>query len=301
MQELKGQKSDTQTQKEMISMLKREASHSPPDSGIDDQLIHRFDDIDFDDESDDTTVELLSRLTAEERQQFEHMVTTGQVTSFMPVIRRDPWYLTFKPTLVTQASDKAGFGVRRDLINQLPELSAICGQKEPSVHLKYCLMNVLVSYCSACRHFNGERMSLADEFVDELLLGSAVLREGAVFQDTSTALHHCTQHLIQELHLTVEEVRRLFEDVRLIIQDKNLVLEVMADVWLAMDKCLSDKKPEKEKRVKLKLLQKKVQFLIAWCKKQELQSVAHEVDFVTAGLPVSRRQTDDPLELFVLK
>lgn len=308
MEELKGQKAGSDVHKDMLSILMRETAEPGicSDAEPHQDLNGRFDGIDLDDESEEATADLMSRLTAEEKQQFEHMVRTGQITSLIPDMKTDPWWLTFKPKLVEQVSESTvtGFGCRRDLVNRLPELTSIC-KKEPSLLIKYSVINVLISYCSACRRFAGDHMSLSDEFVQELLLGSAVLSEAAVFQSTSTAMHHCSHQLIHELKLSTKEVRTLFQDVRIIAGDKNLVLELLADIWFVLNKCLSAK-CDKEHRSTLKRLQKKVEFMIAWCKKRgaDLHDVVREVEYLTVRLPVDEDDVDPQSvdhKLFVVK
>lgn len=285
----------------MVSILKHVAESPIADHELDDEtdlgedgddLIDRLDGIDLHDESDKGAAELLSRLTADERKEFEDMISSGRIVSLIPdEEKRDAWWINFKPKLVSEDSDSpsSGLGDRRDLINRLPQLSAICG-REPSPYLKYCLINLFISYCYTCRLFNGDHRSCADEFLEELTLRCPVVRDGTVFHDTGTALQHCLHELTIEQHITEAFARQLLEDVKCILLDKNAVLELLSHMWFVVRTCLSCTRL-KESRKDNRLLLKKMEYLIAWSKErgEELQLLVHEVDVqILQSAPKSR-------------
>lgn len=257
LQQLKSGPSNSK--KDMVEILRRTADDEVDGSPESDS---RFDGIDLDDVSAEGITELLSRLTTQERKEFEEMVSSGRITSLIPKEdREEAWWLHFKPKLVSDDADpsSSGLGPNRDLVNRIPALTAISKQ-EASPDLKYCLLNLFISYCYTFRLFNGDRSSCPDDFLDEIRLRSAVVGEEAVFRDTATALVHCTQNLLGEKLVSQEFVQQLLEDVKLIASDKNASLELLSDLWFVIRDCLTIKAKRKEN----KLLQKKIEYFISW-------------------------------------
>jgi hypothetical protein len=150
-------------------------------------------------------------------------------------------------------------------------------------------MNLIVSYCYTYRLFGGDVKSCANEFLEELRARSIVVRDAFVFPDTATALHHCTQNLINDQHIPASLVKQLFQDVRMIISDTNAVLELLSDTWFVVKDCLSSAASREKKQCKL--LQKKLEYLISWTKDHghELEPLTHEVDLLVARVGAEMR------------
>lgn len=300
LEELKSQPPDTSSKRNVVNILKRDAD-SEKSSATDcfsgeEDLARRFDGIDFEDVSAEGTADLLARLTADERSDFENMISSGSIASLIPdEDKSEPWWINFQPVLLSEELDSvsSGLGARRDLVNRLPLLSAISG-REPSPHLKYCLMNVVISYCYTCRLFNGDHLSCADEFLEEISLRSPVVRDAFVFCDTGTALQDCLQTLVNEQHISQAFVRQLFEDVKLVIADRNTVLELLSHVWFVIHECLSCASL-KAKRKDIRLLSKKIEYFIAWTKERghELEPLVQEIDLLSVQAGTKTRAKKD--------
>ena len=287
LEKLKSDSPHAGSEKDMVAILKRvaEESDTDPPAECSGDLVSRFKGIDFDDDSAEGTTKLLARLTAEERKEFEEMVCCGRIINLIPDEEKaEPWWINFRPKLVSDECDSqsSGLGAKRDLVNQLPPLSAISG-RAASPDLKYCLMNLFISYCYTYRLFSGDHMSCPEDFLEELCLRCAVLRDGSVFRDTATALQHCAHNLISERLVSQAFVKLLFEDVKSVTSDKNAILRLFADVWFLVHQCISCA-TLKSKRKENKLLLKKIEYFVAWTKDQshELVPLIHEIDLLIA-------------------
>lgn len=285
MEVLQDQKAGDDSARCMVQILKRQAeSDSCEDSEeCDEDIASRFEGIDLtinddEEESEAVTEDLLSRLTATEIREFEHLIATGRITDLIPAAKlSDPWWIDFNPCLVQEITASASSNPRRDLINCLPDFQQI-SRTSASPFLKYNILNLCMSYCHLWRYFNGKYRNLAEEFLLELSAISPVAGQGQVaFDDTASALMACETFLVQNRNVPTAAVSQLVSDVKCISGNKHMVLELLADVWLLIDHALTV--GTKRKR-DLKLLQKKMEYLIAWIKSHstELIRLSSEID-----------------------
>lgn len=285
MEDLQDQKAGSDSAKRMIEILKRQAESdtSADDEEYDDDIASRFEGIDLtinddEEESEAVTQELISRLTATEMREFEHLIATGRIADLIPpATLSDPWWINFNPCLVQEVKDTATSNPRRDLINRLPDFTQIT-RTQASPFLKYNLLNLFMSYCYLWRYFNGKYRNLADEYLTELQAISPVASQGKVaFDDTASALTACQTFLVQSRNVPTATISQLINDVKCISGNKHMALELLADLWLLIEHALAIGTKRKKD---LKLLQKKIEYFIAWVKSysNELSSLSSEID-----------------------
>ncbi|XP_045770610.1 zinc finger HIT domain-containing protein 2 [Maniola jurtina] len=192
------------------------------DDGSDIDLHTRIKDLDLDDPN-----ALWNALTEDERNEFEAMLSGGDVGTIIP--QWEPWWCYRKEKKILEEI-KEGNEENEHLklcpdIKTVPKFSSLTSMK-PSEAIRYNMANVLASYAFIARYFNGEIEPL--EAASYLLDISTNLSSNANFDDADLAVESVVQRCLQSEYIQTDTASLdvMKNDVYLILQgpsdDNNL-------------------------------------------------------------------------------
>ncbi|XP_068156543.1 zinc finger HIT domain-containing protein 2 [Drosophila tropicalis] len=239
--------------------------------------------------------EVWSRLTVEEQQEFQKLITSGDIMKLMPDYK--PWWSKSKNSKIViinaPADDKSKVP---EIAKNIPKFSDIC-QKEPSPCLHYNLWNILSAYACVDRFFSGEqRTTNASEAAAHLVNLSATLKYGTNFEDAEDAIVSVEMESLTTgnkssaeagANLLVESREQLQQDARQLMSSKDNKLAALSDVLhlLQQSKALGKRAHTDEaqfqkifalangsielNRAKLTQLIKKIEFLLSYVMMRE--------------------------------
>lgn len=278
---LREMKVDNETKVKTLQMIKRSREMELEEdlqadaeevSSDEEDLASRLKNVDLDvDEFDEETVKLvLSQLTDEEKQEFENMIKTGDIMNLVPEHEFwKPWWLTFEPKLVEEATPSSKLVRKTKSTSHVPQIHdkiAPLSQLTSKVSDNVChsVTNIVISFAYVCRYLNGEHHKQAVDAVNELVAISAVFRDNTVFEDSKLSVQSVLQILINEKQVPIDFCSQLVEDCRKIVSRKETTLRMLSDLLAVINEAVRLLKSDQELRRKLKLIEKKVQFLLSW-------------------------------------
>lgn len=202
--------------------------------------------------------EVWSRLTAEEQQEFQKLIASGDIMKLMPDYK--PWWCkstNSKIVVINSAADIRG--EIPEIQQNIPKFTDIC-KKMPSPCLHYNLWNILSSYACVARFFSGEQRTNSSEAVAHLVNLSATLKYGTNFEDAEDAIisvemEACTTgngpagaaavgSAGAGANFLVESREQLQEDARQLMSTRKHKLAALSDILQLMQqtKALSKRK-----------------------------------------------------------
>ncbi|XP_017864895.1 PREDICTED: zinc finger HIT domain-containing protein 2 [Drosophila arizonae] len=246
--------------------------------------------------------EVWSRLTAEEQQEFQKLIASGEIMKLMPDYK--PWWCKPKNSkivvLPAATDDKIDMP---EIHKNIPTFTSLC-KKTPSPCLHYNLWNILSAYACVARFFGGEQRTNASEAVAHLVNLSATLKYGTNFEDAEDAIvsvqmEACTTgngpagaaavgSAGAGTNFLVESREQLQEDARQLMSTTQHKLAALSDILqlLQQSKALSKRKHSEEaefqklfalasgsvelNRTKLSQLIKKIEFMLSYVAREEL-------------------------------
>lgn len=253
--------------KKMYEILKRVENDEPTDSDLE-----LSDDEGLDSDDDEGTVEddndladrlegidlndaeaLWSKLTDSERQEFNKIIQSEDVTSILPEFKAW-WERKIKRKLVTEMNGDAADEVEPHvehpkIIESIVDFSRI-STKSPAPCVLNNLKNVLAGYSSMVRFFYGEHGTSKHEAVTYLVSICANLRANANFDDSAVAIESIRQDALNEGYaIDEQDARQMKKDVNHLIegpiQDKQtntFVLAALSDLHNLFSTVKAEKK-----------------------------------------------------------
>jgi len=168
----------------------QDAEDDDLDSDDDDDLAERLEGVDLEDAD-----QVWTRLTPEERAEFEKMCATGNIQNLVPEFV--PWWDPRKNEVKLvqdvayhegqKDSDEANARPTFDVAS-IPPLKSLIGDKPASPLIKFSLLNVTYAYAYAMKLFGGYEPDDSVEFVSVCLAVSANLSEGQNFDSADVAV-----------------------------------------------------------------------------------------------------------------
>ncbi|KAH8383620.1 hypothetical protein KR009_009683 [Drosophila setifemur] len=249
--------------------------------------------------------EVWNRLTAEEQEEFQKLITNGDIMKLMPDFK--PWWL--KPqnskivVISTPEEEVKKDNPKPEIHKNIAKFADIC-KKEPSPCLHYNLWNILSAYACVARFFGGEQQTNASEAVAHLVNLSATLKYGTNFEDAEDAIVSVEMEAITTgngpagaaavgsagagTNFLVESREQLQQDARQLMATKDHKLAALSDVLQllqqtkAMNKRKSPQEAEFQKlfalasgsveldRTKLSQLVRKIEFMLSYVSREEV-------------------------------
>lgn len=156
-------------------------------------------------------------------------------------------------------------------LKELPKLKDIIGNNPPNDNLRFCLIDILLTYTCTQRIFNGDLYDSPLETYEIIRQLSKVLSQNKIYSD----LESCIFSFINELNLIsdidVDPVDVCLEDLRQIVTSlDSYAIRAMSDFYKFLKKCQKFMKKENEEvSAELFKMWKKVYFYIAYCGEYE--------------------------------
>lgn len=186
--------------------------------------------------------EVWSKLTDDEKRNFESLLQSGDVSQIIPVF--NPWWeVKVKKTkihFVDEAPDQELSKIEYpEIHNDIPEFDRL-SSKSPSPCVRFNLINILAGYTSMVRFFNGDHHSYPHEAASYISQISDNLKSNVNFETEIFAIesisHNCHTKDITESEVSVKQMK---SDVDLLIEGpysdgtpSNLyVLSSLSDLW----------------------------------------------------------------------
>ncbi|GLV38288.1 uncharacterized protein CBL_12937 [Carabus blaptoides fortunei] len=223
MTELRTQDKDPAMKQKMLDILNKvhASDHNEPDIDSDDDeetpdLAERLANVDLND-----VKTIWSLLTADEKQEFESLVRSGDVTKLVPLWI--PWWEQHvKKPLVQELHTN----LEPDYIKSCPKvmenikLFQSLTKVKPSDCVKYNVVNTIAAYTCTVRYFNGDHFDFSNEAVYLLMCLSKNLHSSVNFESYSLALESVHQlALVNEWMSTDTEVKsKIYKDIEHILQ-----------------------------------------------------------------------------------
>jgi len=237
-QELSGEhvsKDGRSSMMDILQRMNREEEEDDSEDSDDDEdpvdLSERLQDIDL-----DNTNEVWDKLTKDEKKQFGELVKSGDLTSILPEFV--PWWQqkvsVSKIRDLNEPEDESYKESCPIVCQQITKFSSIC--KNPSVYLKYGLLNVLYAYAYAVKYFSGDYKDDYCEFVEivQLLAGNL---NGKNYELADTAVEAAASEVNnhQFLAISLEFSRNVKKDVVQIVKgptgnDNYFILAALSDL-----------------------------------------------------------------------
>lgn len=162
------------------------------------ELAERLQDVDLNDAN-----AVWSQLTESERQEFENILQSNDISQLMEV--RAPWWTHKNPKpLIEEITPEPPKKNQPNadippICPNIPNLSQVSA-RPPAVCLRHNIVNVISAYSLTFRYFNGEHLNSAKESCSFLISISGSLRANANFSDDQMAidavLNDCsTEHI----------------------------------------------------------------------------------------------------------
>ncbi|XP_017048801.1 zinc finger HIT domain-containing protein 2 [Drosophila ficusphila] len=271
-----------------------------PEEDFEEDIAARLKGVDINDAD-----EVWSRLTTEEQEEFQKLITNGEIMKLMPDYK--PWWEKPKNSKIVviptpeEAAKKASSVP--EIYGNIANFSDIC-KKTPSPCLHYNLWNILSAYACVARFFGGEQRTNASEAVAHLVNLSATLKYGTNFEDAEDAIVSVEMEAITTgngpagaaavgsagggSNFLVESREQLHQDARQLMATTDNKLAALSDVLLLLQqtKALSRRKNAQEAefqklfalasgsveldRTKLAQLMRKIEFLLSYVAREEV-------------------------------
>ncbi|XP_062564224.1 zinc finger HIT domain-containing protein 2 [Armigeres subalbatus] len=160
------------------------------------------------------------QLTDEERNEFQNMLESGDISQIMPIV--EPWWeRPYQVELIQSASGNKLSAGERNLIEKCPPIKKsikgfkeICS-KEPSPLMKYNVANVLAAYALTFRYFNGDFKECTREAVNCLVSICGNLKHNTVYDSEKLAVASvCSECQQEQLPVDNETSILLAQDVK---------------------------------------------------------------------------------------
>ncbi|EDV91115.1 zinc finger HIT domain-containing protein 2 [Drosophila grimshawi] len=228
--------------------------------------------------------EVWNRLTPEEQQEFQQLITSGNIMQLMPDYK--PWWTRKSSKIVVLSEAKKDD--MPEIHKNIPQFKDLC-KRTPSSCVHYNLWNMLSAYACVARYFNGEQRTNPSEAVAQLVNLSATLKYNTNYEDAEDAvisveMEACTTHGNTPNNLFVESRELLLEDVRQLMASRQHKLAALSDILHLLQ--LSKKQTHLEEakfqklfalrlgsvelnRHKLGKLIKKLEFMLAYVAREE--------------------------------
>lgn len=210
------------------------------------ELADRLQDIDLNDAN-----AVWSQLTETERQEFENILQSNDISKLMEV--HDPWWTikSSKPLIEDITAKSESTTISPNIPPIFPNILSLAQvtAKPPAACLRHNIVNVLAGYSLTFRYFNGEHLTSSKEACSFLLSISSALKANANFDDDQMAidavLNDCANERI-DLEDGQDELIR--EDVQRILggfdgDSHQYTLAALSDVHrllLTAKKCFSN-------------------------------------------------------------
>nr|XP_016942736.2 zinc finger HIT domain-containing protein 2 [Drosophila suzukii] len=249
--------------------------------------------------------EVWSRLTTEEQEEFQKLITNGDIMKLMPDYK--PWWIKPKNSKIVviptpeEAAKKQSSAP--EIYGNIAKFSDIC-KKTPSPCLHFNLWNILSAYSCVARFFGGEQRTTASEAVAHLVNLSATLKYGTNFEDAEDAIVSVEMEAITTgngpagaaavgsagagANFLVESREQLQQDARQLMATKDHKLAALSDVLhlLQQTKAMSRRKNPQEAefqklfalasgsveldRTKLAQIVRKIEFMLSYVAREEV-------------------------------
>ena len=245
-----------EVRKRTLEIIKREYEQlvGQDEKAVDlEELREQFGDLHLADER-----HLWSKLSEEEKQNFEQLIKRNEIVNLLPVDCWTPWYLKVEPKRLIEQVDgqddapeneEENFDLKKDKlikeiedklkqlncrvpvldlpIQRLTDLTSI----SPSPHVKCAIISVLFAYCFVCRHFGNDHLSFPVEsfkLIEEL---SLFTQKKIVFISSRQAIQFVIQLLINRQKCKTDLMLVLIEDLKLILNHPDKIyLNIIADL-----------------------------------------------------------------------
>lgn len=193
------------------------------DDDGDDDIASRLQGIDINDSED-----LWKQLTEEERQEFQSLVNNGEILKFVPEF--DPWWEE-KKILVEDVS-KVVSKKLPEILKTIPDFKTLTTKPiPPCLHFNIC--NILGSYTTLVRFFNGEHHTNPTDFVKYLTNLSKTLKSNENFIDYESCLKSILGQ-IEEMNLDLGcDYEDLNKDLQILLTHPagEYILRALSDVY----------------------------------------------------------------------
>jgi len=267
---------------------------------VEEDIAARLKGVDFNDAD-----EVWSRLTTEEQEEFQKLITNGDIMKLMPDYK--PWWIKPKNSKIVviptpEEAAKKGSSAP-EICGNIAKFSDIC-KKTPSPCLHFNLWNILSAYSCVARFFGGEQRTNASEAVAHLVNLSATLKYGTNFEDAEDAIVSVEMEAITTGNgpagaaavgsagaggnFLVESREQLQQDARQLMATKDHKLAALSDVLhlLQQTKAISRRKNPQEAefqklfalasgsveldRTKLAQMVRKIEFMLSYVAREEV-------------------------------
>ncbi|XP_016983772.1 zinc finger HIT domain-containing protein 2 isoform X2 [Drosophila rhopaloa] len=275
------------------------AGEDPLEEDFEEDIAARLKGVDINDAD-----EVWSRLTMEEQEEFQKLITNGDIMKLMPDYK--PWWNKPKNSKIVviptpEETAKTDSSVP-EIYGNIAKFSDIC-KKTPSPCLHYNLWNILSAYACVARFFGGEQRTNASEAVAHLVNLSATLKYGTNFEDAEDAIVSVEMEAITTgngpagaaavgsaatgTNFLVESREQLQQDARQLMATRDHKLAALSDVLnlLQQTKAMSRRKNPQEAefqklfalasgsveldRTKVSQLVRKIEFMLSYVKREE--------------------------------
>ncbi|ALC46714.1 CG31223 [Drosophila busckii] len=245
--------------------------------------------------------EVWSRLTEEERQEFQKLIANGDIMKLMPDYK--PWWSKPKDSKIVVITKEPEDKNIPEISQNIPNFNDI-RKKTPSPCLHFNLWNILSAYSCIVRFFAGEQHTNASEAVAHLVNLSSTLKYGTNFEDAEDAIisvqmEACTTgngpagaatvgSAGAGMNFLVESKEQLQQDARQLMSTRHNKLAALSDVLqlLQQAKALSKRQNSGEaefqklfalasgsveiNRTKLTQFIKKIEFMQSYVSREEV-------------------------------
>jgi len=263
--ELKDMKGDGEKEK-VMNILKKLKTQDESARNVDDvtEISERLVGVDLDDAD-----VVWGKLTSDEQDLFRRYVDKGKL-DFMPMWT--PWWTIKKRSKVVDISKKDKRSKKiPQIIKDLPNLKDIIGDNIPNNDLKFCVLDIILTYTCTQRIFNGDMYDSPYETVNVILQLSKVLSENKVYSDLNSCIYCFIDDLNTISDIGVDPVDVCLEDLRHIVtSNDSYVVRVLSDFYTYLKKCQKFFKKENEDlSQQLFKIWKKVYFYAVYCGEYE--------------------------------
>jgi len=243
-------------------------------------IAYRLGDIDLEDSDS-----VWEKLTEQEREMFQKSVSKGEM-SFLPTWT--PWWKSERMKIEEVNSKKSSKRTVPKIVKDLPKLEDVLQEKSPDSNLRFCLIELLLTYCCMMRVFLGDLYDNPTETVSLLYYLSEVISDNKVYSDVNSCVHGFINTVLNAHDLRIDPVQDCLHDVLLILDsDDSYILRALSDFYVYLKKCSKHmKKDNQQLSRRLFVTSKKVYFYL-------LYSVTYETDI--KGLSPHVRTTREVL------
>ncbi len=173
-----------------------------------------------------------SKLTSDEKHEFEKIATSGDVMNLLP--QYEPWWTKEKKLIEEITATTKTEPSPPDVLKNIVNFDTI-SSKPPADCVKHNLKNVLAAYVLSVRFFNGEHDTSAHEFTNYFIKACANIKANFNFDDDDIAIesvvHSCSN---EGLTIDNDQVKLLHVDVQQISKCSGFVLAALSDIHRAI-------------------------------------------------------------------